>query len=94
MKKWLILCLALVSSPSYSYDYCTELSLLAEQLMKNRQIGMSAASIAKDAGKFKWMVIETFKYPRYNTKKFQQRAITEFGSQMYVLCEDAMEKGD
>lgn len=74
---------------------CSEMSAVAEMIMKARQQSLPMAEAHKVAKKSKspsfaaWateIIKIAYASPRFSSKEFQQRAINDFGSDVYLAC--------
>lgn len=88
----LALTMLAATSTAHASELCTNISLLAESTMSARQAGVSAANLM-NADYHEMikpvvheMVQDAYKTPRYHTEGNQQRAITEFANEWFILC--------
>ena len=73
-------------------DVCPALGSLAEKIMDNRQAGHSMSkqltalegSTLSDA--VKPIVVLSYETPKFNSPKYQQEAVTEFGNEIMLAC--------
>lgn len=74
---------------------CSEMSAVAEMIMKARQQSLPMAEAHKVAKESKrpsfaaWateIIKIAYASPRFSSKEFQQRAINDFGSEVYLAC--------
>lgn len=104
MKKFAIILSIIISSQLYftgcSYavdqlELCKKLNLLAEEIMKSRQMGVPMAAMMEAAASGnitvlnklqKNFIIEAYDSPKYDSPEMQQNAITEFGNKQYLIC--------
>lgn len=81
-------------------EICKAIHSLAETIMERRQEGMSIVKMLEVAGNSdngfvrsfsELMVKDTFDSTRYHSPELQQRAVQDFGNDMFLLCMDVME---
>lgn len=79
-----------ISTPIYAekwQDKCESIAGFAEQIMRNRQIGVPMSKMMKvSSGAFSGMIVAAFDSPRYSTKEYQSRSISDFRDKAYLVC--------
>jgi len=71
---------------------CASLGKLAEQIMTDRQNGISRATMigaVQSKYLFEYMIIEAYDVPRYSTDRMQKKSIEEFRDRIYQECVEA-----
>lgn len=77
-----------IAAPPTKED-CSAISQLAEVIMQSRQAGIDAEQMMKVGNSdpiATQLVIAAFKEPKFSTPDFQQEAISEFKSEVYLDC--------
>lgn len=87
--------LTLYSVHAQANEFCADQSELASAIMKLRQMGvpvskmMKAANTSSDPLLRKVLVSYTelaYERVRYSTKEYQQKAVVDFGTEVYNMC--------
>lgn len=79
----------LFSTPALAEDKCGTIGLLAEAVMKARQVGVPASNVFEIFNQneiVKIMIIEAYSEPKYFNEKFVQSIISEFKNKWYLEC--------
>lgn len=74
-----------------SHEACSILAGTAKAVMQGRQQGvpiqgLMQIAIKNDSSITKLMIQEAYELPRYSTKEYQQKAISDFSNQWYLDC--------
>ena len=81
--------ICLFSIPAIAEDKCETIGLLAEAVMKGRQVGVPASKVFEIFNQnemVKIMIIEAYGEPKYSTERFVQVSISEFKNKWYLEC--------
>lgn len=90
MKKLILAVALMMSAPTMAERAdCNDMAELAESIMTSRQQGIPITKLlgALKDDTFKGMVTVAYEQPRWHTKASQQRAITEFANEVYLICD-------
>lgn len=75
--------------------YCDQIERAATGVMQARQQGTTLRDLITLIGSsgntavdeiYRGMIIAAYKVPRYSGKDYQQRAVTEFANEFYMMC--------
>jgi hypothetical protein len=94
MKKFIVIVMLLFSTTAFADEVCESLRKVAEQIMKNRQIGVPINEMIEVADNnhpkvkeiLKALIIDAYGSPKFNTPKVINEAVNEFGNKVYVDC--------
>lgn len=96
MKKLILAVALMMSAPAMAatqQEWCAEVSNLARSIMSSRHSGVpivNQLSITKGHEQEDMataMILEAYSKTRWHTKASQQRAITEFANDVYLICD-------
>lgn len=78
-------------------EFCTEMSSVAETILKKRYEGVSAASlykVAEDNGisSLKQIINMAFDRPNYTTSENQSREVRLFRDEIFMLCVEVVDE--
>lgn len=103
----IILAVSMLSSAyaESTNNFCKQKSNLAMQIMHSRQIGVPITKLlevfakdfnnddVKDIAKLGSVLVEwAYTKPRYDSKEFQNNAVSDFGTEVYFQCMKASGK--
>ena len=98
MKTLLLTALLTISAPTIAETNkvdCSAVHALAEVVMKNRQLEISAVKmmeVAKDNELGLLIIKEAYNRPAYSVESNQVKSIKRFANEMFLACMEANEK--
>ena len=83
------ICSAVAAESGEQEINCEQYFDLGKKIMEGRQAGVPMPDMIKIAGDnafFRAMVITAYERGRYSTEKYQNRAISDFANEIYMVC--------